>query len=210
MKPVERLKCGNSFLKLFRSRPQVCEFRAKGSTSGNDHIYVPFLTIPMPVNISSGYTGDIEMFDAIRVHLQHAVPFAAHSGILLTELDDTGAVAQLPQTEFSVNHIATQHAGALFTLGETASGAAMAGIFAPLLSSIRPVTSGASINYVKVAKGRITAHAKGVENPALLLARFRQQGKVSFEVSVMLTDEGGNEVANMRVQWHVSDTSVGG
>lgn len=148
------------------------------------------------------------MFEVIRKHLQNSVPYAAHSGILLTELDNRGAAAQLPQTEFSVNHIASQHAGALFTLGETASGAAMAGIFAPILNSIRPVTSDAAINYIKVAKGIITARAKVVEDPADLFIKFQEQGRVSFKVNVLLTDESGIEVANMHVQWHVSDTSA--
>lgn len=147
------------------------------------------------------------MFEAIRNHMQNSVPYAAHSGILLTELDIMGGTAQLPQTEYSVNHIASQHAGALFTLGETASGAAMAGVFAPILNSIRPVTSDASINYIKVAKGTITAHAKVVEDPADLFMKFQQHGRVSFKVNVLLTDESGIEVANMHVQWHVSDTS---
>ena len=148
------------------------------------------------------------MFEIIRNHMEKSVPYASHSGVSIAELDDNGAVARLPQTEFSVNHIASQHAGALFTLGETASGAAMAGIFAPILNSIRPVTSNASISYVKVAKGTITARAKVTEASADLLAKLKQQGRVSFEVNVVLTDEHGVEVANMHVLWHVSHTAA--
>lgn len=148
------------------------------------------------------------MFEIIRNQMQKSVPFAAHSGVLLNRLDDQGAEAEMPQTAISVNHIGSQHAGALFTLGETASGAAMAGIFAPILNSIRPVTSNASINYVKVAKGTITAHAKVAEASADLLAKLKQQGRVSFKVNVVLSDETGVEVANMRILWHVSHTAA--
>lgn len=146
------------------------------------------------------------MFDMIRNQMQNSVPFAAHSGVVLTGLSDAGATAHLPQTAFSVNHIASQHAGALFTLGETASGAAMAGVFAPVMMTIRPVTSDATIRYVKVAKGLITASAAVAGDPAELLSALKLQGRVSFSVDVRLTDEAGEEVATMQVQWHVSNT----
>ncbi|MFN0045685.1 MAG: DUF4442 domain-containing protein [Sphingorhabdus sp.] len=146
------------------------------------------------------------MFEVIRNRMQNSVPYAAHSGIVLQELDENGASAILPQTGFSVNHIASQHAGALFTLGETASGAAMAGLFASVMMSIRPVTSDASIRYTKVAKGTITAVASVAEDSIAVLDTFREQGKVSFNVGVTLTDESGVEVANMQVQWHVTDS----
>jgi acyl-coenzyme A thioesterase PaaI-like protein len=147
------------------------------------------------------------MFEHILNHLQTAVPYAAHNGVVLLDLDESGATAQLPQTASSVNHIATQHAGALFTLGEAASGAAMAGALAPVLMTIRPVTSDASIRYTKIAKGTITAHANIDSNNDELLTRIREDGKTSFRVNVRLTDDLGDEVANMQVQWHVSDSA---
>lgn len=147
------------------------------------------------------------MFEQILNHLQNSVPYAAHSGVVLRQLDAQGATAELPQTEYSVNHIASQHAGALFTLGEAASGAAMAATFAPVMTSIRPVTSDASIRYVKIAKGTITARATLDSASDELLAGFRNDGRVSFAVNVVLTDDSGEEVANMKVQWHVSDST---
>lgn len=47
----------------------------------------------------------------------------------------------------------------MFTLGEAASGAALAGAFAPVILQVRPVPAGAQITYVKIAKGRLFATA---------------------------------------------------
>jgi acyl-coenzyme A thioesterase PaaI-like protein len=50
--------------------------------------------------------------------------------------------------------LGTPHAGALFTLAETASGAAMAGGFAELILGLRPVAKESRIQYQKVATAR--------------------------------------------------------
>ncbi len=73
------------------------------------------------------------LYDVIREQISKTVPFARHAGVELVRIDDGVGEAELRQTETSVNHIGSQHAGALFTLGEAASGAAMAGALAPLL-----------------------------------------------------------------------------
>jgi len=72
------------------------------------------------------------LFDMIKAHMSKSVPFASHVGIEITKLDEDGAEAQLEQTENISNHIQTLHAGALFTLGESASGAALGGALAPV------------------------------------------------------------------------------
>ena len=143
-------------------------------------------------------------YDAIKAQMSAAVPFARHAGVELTEVADGHAVARLGQTETSVNHIGSQHAGALFTLGEAASGAAMAGALAPVLMGVRPVAARAEIAYTKVAKGTITAEAHTSEAGEALLARLEAEGRVQFGVDVTLRDEAGQQVATLTVAWHVS------
>ena len=143
-------------------------------------------------------------YDAIRAQLGTAVPFATHTGVELTEVGDGHALARLPQTDHSINHIQTQHAGALFTLGEAASGAAMAGALAPVLLTVRPVAAQAEIAYVAVARGTITAEAHTSEAGGALLSRLEAEGRVRFDVDVSLRDEAQETVATMRVGWHVS------
>ena len=143
-------------------------------------------------------------FDMIKAQLGDAVPFAKHTGVRLVEVADGVGVAELEQSDHSINHIASQHAGALFTLGEAASGAAMAGAIAPVIMTVRPVAAKAYIAYKKIAKGTITAHAKTSAPGAELLQRINEEGKTSFDVAVDLKNAEGETVAEMTVAWHVS------
>jgi acyl-coenzyme A thioesterase PaaI-like protein len=92
----------------------------------------------------------------------------------------------------------------LFTLGEAASGAAMAGGFLLVLAKVRPVAATANIQYLKVARGLIRAHARIGEATELLRMRLEEAGKVQFAIAISMTDKGGTEVATMQVEWHVS------
>lgn len=146
----------------------------------------------------------MSQFDAIRRHISLTVPFATHAGIELVRVGDGTGEASLAERPFTLNHIATQHAGALFTLGEAASGAAMAGGLMPVLPQVRPVAATANIQYLKVARGVIRAHARIGEATELLRMRLEEAGKVQFTVEISMTDKAGTEVATMQVVWHVS------
>jgi acyl-coenzyme A thioesterase PaaI-like protein len=146
----------------------------------------------------------MNMFQVIKE--QFNVPFATHAGVEITDVADGQGTARMPQTETSINHIGSQHAGALFTLGEAASGAAMAGAFAPVILEVRPIAGKAEITYTKVAKGMITAHARTMLPGAELLEKLNADGKVAFDVTVNLTNADGDQVAQMTVAWHVKKT----
>lgn len=145
-------------------------------------------------------------FEIIREQLGGAVPFARHAGVKLTHVEAGLARAELPQTATSVNHIGTQHAGALFTLGETASGGAMAGLFADRILNVRPIAGEAQVRYTRLAKGRITAEARVAGARENIMATFERDKKVAFDVTVTLSDDEGKEVAAMRVSWTVKAT----
>ncbi|MEM9233326.1 MAG: DUF4442 domain-containing protein [Pseudomonadota bacterium] len=142
-------------------------------------------------------------FEMVRQQLGAAVPFASHVGLEITDLGKGTAVAELDDHAHTKNHIATQHAGALFTLAEAASGAAMAGAFLERLAKIRPVAAKASIEYIALAKGMITAEATVSDNPDYLIAELDEVGKIQFDVNVSLRDDAGEEVARVTVAWHV-------
>lgn len=143
------------------------------------------------------------MYDVIAQQLGTAVPFAGHAGVRMDEVGDGTATARLAQTETSVNHLGTQHAGALFTLGEAASGGAMAGAIASVLMQARPVAASARIDYAKAAKGEITARARTGRPGADILAELQEAKRAVFDVDVELTNEDGVVVATMTVGWNV-------
>lgn len=143
-------------------------------------------------------------YETIKTHLDAAVPFATHVGVTLLEIGDGTARAELVQRPETSNHIQSMHAGAMFTLGEAASGAAMAGALAPVILQMRPVAATAQIGFVKIAKGRLTAQAKTSRDGAALMATLQEAGKVAFDVTVDIQDESGDTVVEMTVNWHVS------
>src|SRR6187455_145467 len=106
-------------------------------------------------------TGTPEVdFDAIAKGLTMAVPFAGHVGLEITEVSAGEATVVLPQRAELNNHVGSQHAGALFTAAETASGAAFVGAFALRMGDVVPLAKSAEIAYEKIANGPITATGK--------------------------------------------------
>jgi uncharacterized protein (TIGR00369 family) len=146
------------------------------------------------------------MLDMIKAQMGSAVPFAKHAGIELKELSPTVGIARLLQRHEVSNHVGTMHAGALFSLAETASGAVMAGIFAQNIMNIRPVVSEARITYLKSARGDITATATTALTAEALQAQLDEAGHVVFDVMVNLTDENAVNVAKFSATWNVKKT----
>lgn len=142
-------------------------------------------------------------FDAIAKGLAMAVPFVGHLDLEITEMAAGEATVVLPRRPELTNHVGSQHAGALFTAAETASGAAFVGAFAVRMGDVVPLAKSAEIDYKKIANGPITANAKlGIE-AAEAIATLDAEGKVEFPCEVELTDRDGNLVATATVHWHV-------
>jgi uncharacterized protein (TIGR00369 family) len=148
-------------------------------------------------------------FDAIAKGLAMAVPFAAYLGLEITEVSAGEATVVLPRKAEHNNHVGSQHAGALFTVAETASGAAFVGAFAVRMGDVVPLAKSAEINYEKIAHGPITAKATLGIDAAAALATLDAEGKVEFPCEVELTDKDGQRVATATVHWHVRLKSGG-
>ncbi len=142
-------------------------------------------------------------FDAIAKGLTQAVPFPAHLGVEIVSVGPGEAVARLPERQELTNHVGSQHAGALFTAAETASGAAFVGAFAERMGDVTPLARAAEISYEKIAKGPIDASARLGVPADEALATLDAEGKVVFPCEIELTDADGQRVATATVQWHV-------
>jgi acyl-coenzyme A thioesterase PaaI-like protein len=142
-------------------------------------------------------------YDAIAKGMAMAVPFAAHVGVEITSIAEGESTVVLPERTELTNHVGSQHAGALFTAAETASGAAFVGAFAERMGDVTPLAASAEIAYEKIANGPIEAKAKLGVNPAEALATLDADGKVEFPCEVVLTDQAGTQVATATVHWHV-------
>jgi len=142
-------------------------------------------------------------YEAIKGGLTAAIPYNGHLGLEVVDVGPGRGVVRLPDDERLRNHVGTQHAGGLFSAAEAASGAAFVGAFAEKLGEITPLARSASIQYVALARGPITATATLEEDATALLERLDADGKVQFPVQVELTDEQGATVATVTVDWHV-------
>jgi uncharacterized protein (TIGR00369 family) len=142
-------------------------------------------------------------FDAIAQGMTQAVPFAAFLGLEITEVSAGEAVVRLPERAELSNHVGSQHAGALFTVAEAASGAAFVGAFAERLGEVTPLARRAEISYEKIANGPIEARSKLGVPAEEALATLDAEGKVEFPCEIELVDGAGTRVATAMVGWHV-------
>ena len=142
-------------------------------------------------------------FDAVAKGMAVAVPYIAHIGIEVTEMSEGAATAVLPDRPELHNHVGSQHAGALFGVAETASGAAFVGGFAARMGDVTPLARSAQIAFLKVARGPIEAKAKLGTPAADALATLDADGRVDFSVEVEMTDAEGLVVATATVDWNV-------
>lgn len=142
-------------------------------------------------------------YDALRAGLAQAVPFNAHLGLEVAEVAAGRGVVMLPDRDEQRNHVGSQHAGALFSAGEAASGAAFVGSFAERMTDLTPLAESAEIRYLKIACGPIRAEAKLDADRDELLAELEREGRIRFAVEVSLSDKQGEEVAAMSVNWYV-------
>jgi acyl-coenzyme A thioesterase PaaI-like protein len=147
-----------------------------------------------------------ELFALVLAGMGSAVPFASRVGVVLTSVNDGEATAALPELATALNHVLTVHAGALFTLAETASGAAMAGAFVTVFGEIRPVVSRAEILYPRPAKGPLMARARIDRGAQIVRDELGEKGRVEFVVGVEVLDPSDRTVATFSATWALQRT----
>ncbi|MES2315971.1 MAG: PaaI family thioesterase [Pseudomonadota bacterium] len=145
------------------------------------------------------------VYDRIKQQMMETLPFVQLLGIKIDEIGAGTSRVSMPFESKLANHLGTPHAGALFTLAETASGAAMAGGFADLIMGLRPVAKESRIQYQKVAKGATRAEGRVPGDIAALKATLKADGKVAFPVEVDIFDEAGTLAAQVQVDWYLSE-----
>lgn len=83
------------------------------------------------------------------------IPLVATLGIVIEEvtLDPIVAIAFLPDRPEQRNHVGGPHAGAIFTMAETASGAVVQALFSDLFTVATPLIMNGEITYRALALG---------------------------------------------------------
>jgi acyl-coenzyme A thioesterase PaaI-like protein len=141
-----------------------------------------------------------------RTALTAAVPFARTLNLAVLEVGQAAdgsfrAVAELPDAEAVHNHVGGPHAGAQFSLGETASGAIVMAAFGDQLHRAVPLTVRADIAYRKLAMGTVRATARLTRPAAEVLAELDAGTRPEFAVHVEIATLDGTRTAEMTVVW---------
>ncbi|MGB9992267.1 PaaI family thioesterase [Massilia sp. SM-13] len=144
------------------------------------------------------------VYERIKQQMMDTLPFVRLLGIRIDSIGAGTSEVSLPDDPKLHNHLGTQHAGALFTLAETASGAAMAGGFADMIVDLRPVAKESRIQYQKLAKGATRASGRVPGDLDALKAQLKAEGKIAFPVEVDVFDAQGTLAAQVQVDWYLS------
>ncbi|NJQ01584.1 DUF4442 domain-containing protein [Streptomyces sp. PLAI1-29] len=147
---------------------------------------------------SSTATGDL---------LAATVPMVRTLGLEFGETTPERAAVRLPDQPDFHNHLGGAHAGAMFTLAESASGAVVLAAFGEQLSRAVPLAVRAEIHYRKVARGPVTATARLGRPAAEVVAELDGGARPEFPVEVVLTREDGAVTGEMTIVWTLRPNS---
>jgi len=139
--------------------------------------------------------------EAVKVGFPQAVPMVATLALTFDELDYQTAAMTLPDQSAYHNHVGGPHAGAMFTLAESASGALVLANFGDRLGDATPLAVEATIRYLKLAMGPVTATARMMRSGEEILAELDRGGRPEFLVEIDLTTSDGTVTGQMTIVW---------
>lgn len=140
-------------------------------------------------------------FEAVQASMPKLVPMVGTLNLEFLQLSEDEAVLRLPDQPAYHNHIGGPHAGAMFTLGESASGALVLGNFADHLAEVTPLAVEANIAYQRVAKGTVVATAVMDRTAPDILAELNSGTRPEFRVDITIATEDGTVTGRMYVVW---------
>ncbi|WP_326769956.1 DUF4442 domain-containing protein [Streptomyces sp. NBC_01591] len=129
------------------------------------------------------------------------VPMARTLNLEFLETTAERAVVRLPDQAEYHNHIGGPHAGAMFTLAESASGAIVIAAFGDQMSRAVPLAVKAEIGYKKLAKGVVTATATLGRPVADVVAELDEGKRPEFPVAIEIQRADGAVTGEMTVVW---------
>lgn len=133
--------------------------------------------------------------------LPSVVPFVGKVGITYDHIDATAARLSLKSDASLLNHVGTAHAGALFTLAESASGAVIVSAVGDLLDRLNPVVTASEITFHTAAVGDLVASAfpSGDLDSAIRTATAGE--KSELEIRAEVSDGRGQHCVSATFHW---------
>ncbi|MFI6966202.1 DUF4442 domain-containing protein [Streptomyces sp. NPDC050255] len=130
-----------------------------------------------------------------------SVPMVRTLNLEFLESTAERAVVRMPDQADFHNHVGGPHAGAMFTLAESASGAIVMAAFGDQLTRAVPLAVNAEIAYKKLAMGEVTATATLGRPVADVVAELDAGERPEFPVSVRIRRADDAVTGEMTVLW---------
>lgn len=130
-----------------------------------------------------------------------SVPMVKTLGLEFLETSPERVIVALPDQPAYHNHVGGPHAGAMFTLAESASGAIVVAAFGDQLSRAVPLPVRVEVSYDKLAMGRVTATAVLGRPVAEVVAELDAGDRPEFPVEVSVSREDGAVTGEMTIVW---------
>lgn len=142
-------------------------------------------------------------YGVIAKVLEEATPANRHLGVTYRHVGPEQVICRLADDERLRNHVGSQHAAAIFAVGEAAAGGAFVAAFGSRMEEVNFVAREAAIGYAKIARGPLEATARLELSPDSVLAEVEEKGRTRTPVEVVVADASGERVAEMRVTYSV-------
>ncbi|WP_405901492.1 DUF4442 domain-containing protein [Streptomyces sp. NBC_00727] len=139
--------------------------------------------------------------------LAATVPMVRTLDLEFLESTADRAVVRMPDRADYHNHVGGPHAGAMFTLAESASGAIVIAAFGDQLGRAVPLAVSAEIGYKKLAMGEVTATAVLGRPAAEVVAELDAGERPEFPVTVEIRRGDGAVTGEMTVVWTLRPNS---
>ncbi|AEN08633.1 MULTISPECIES: DUF4442 domain-containing protein [unclassified Streptomyces] len=133
--------------------------------------------------------------------LTASVPMVRTLNLEYLETTAERAVLSLPDQADYHNHLGGPHAGAMFTLAESASGAIVIAAFGDQLARAVPLPVTTEMAFKKVAMGTLTATATLGRPVADVVAELDAGERPEFPVAVEIRRADGAVTSEMSVVW---------
>lgn len=133
--------------------------------------------------------------------LRELVPFVRTLDLRFEEAGPERAVLRLPDDPRHRNHVGGPHAGAMWTLAESASGTIVLEAFGAHLDRVVPLPTHSEIQFLKLAMGPITAEAVLGRPAAEVLAELDGGSRPEFPVEIELRTDDGTVTGRMSITW---------
>lgn len=143
-------------------------------------------------------TTDLE---GVKIGFPQIVPMVGTLGMEFLELSESRAVMRLPDQKDFHNHLGGLHAGAMFTLAESASGALVLANFAERMADATPLAVEATIRYHKLAMGAVVATATLSRPGTEILAELDEGRRPEFAIEIAIATEDGTVTGEMTITW---------